>query len=128
MKKIIKKMKKNKPEKIFSHIIKKQEILNPNSFSQTNYTSFINTNILEVYEKNSLKKVQIYPQNAHLFNKYLSENTEIYILNPSWNTIMAMGGLEILWPFTEYLFLFSGEDFTKLHKNFMLLIQNFNKS
>ena len=61
-------------------------------------------------------------------NKYLPENTEVYILNPSWATIMAMGGLEILWPYTEYLFLFSGEDFDELHQQFMQLIRIFNES
>jgi len=39
-----------------------------------------------------------------------------------------MGGLEIIWPFTDHLFLFVGEKFNNLHKEIILLIRLYNES
>lgn len=55
-------------------------------------------------------------------------NTQVFVQNPSWNSIMALNGLELLWPLTDHLFLFNAERFEDLHKEVFLLIELFNES
>jgi len=43
------------------------KISKPDFLIHTNYSSFLNTNILEVYNKNTQKRVQLYPRNAYQY-------------------------------------------------------------
>ncbi|CAI2382755.1 unnamed protein product [Moneuplotes crassus] len=93
-----------------------------------NYQIFLNKNLLENSRRDSDKRLQVYPRNAHRYTKNLPENTVNVAMNPSWNSIMAAEGLEIIWPLTDHLLLFPGERFESLHKDIFLLIKIFNES
>lgn len=72
--------------------------------------------------------IQLYPENAHVYKENLAKNTEVYIFNPCFSTLMAMGGLDVIWPFTETLFMFERGQFEDMHKDILKIIRNFNCS
>jgi hypothetical protein len=93
-----------------------------------NYSEFIHTNLMEVSNKSSQKLVQLYARNAHEYKNNLGDNSEVYIFNPCFSTLMAMGGLDIIWPFTDMLFMFEGGQLESMHRDVLKIIREFNFS
>ena len=96
--------------------------------NHSNYMQFLNSNLLEVCKKSGKKLVQMYPRNCQNYLSSLKDNTEVYIYTPSFNTIMAMGGLDILWPLADVLFLFSNNKIDNIHKLILSCIRLFIES
>jgi hypothetical protein len=93
-----------------------------------NYSEYIHTNLMEVSNKSSQKLVQLYARNAHEYKHNLGDNSEVYIFNPCFSTLMAMGGLDIIWPFTDKLFMFEGGQLESMHRDVLKIIRKFNFS
>lgn len=84
---------------------------------------------MEIRKKTAVKIAQIYPRNFHDYIKCMSvDKAEIHTLTPSINSIMAMGGLDILWPLTDILFMFNNSRIKHLHQEVALCIRLFNES
>ena len=61
-------------------------------------------------------------------NFSVGDLTQLYIFTPSIHTIMTMGGLDLLWPLTNYLFLFKGAQIENLHREVFQWIRIFSES